>query len=81
VLFSTPAHSLNRPPILRIRPEYYEALFGTDTEREMDFLIETHGYFRTYDLARTRRLVRRAGMRVVEVFDFDYQVDVPRKRG
>lgn len=46
-----------------------------------DLLIETHRYFRTYDLAQTRRLVRRAGMRVVEVFDFDYHVDVPRKRG
>ncbi|HEY0096942.1 MAG TPA: class I SAM-dependent methyltransferase [Archangium sp.] len=46
-----------------------------------DLLIETHWYFRTYDLAQARRLFRRAGLRVVEVFDFDYQVEVPRKRG
>jgi len=46
-----------------------------------DLLIETHWYFRTYDLAQARRLFRRAGLRVLEVFDFDYQVDVPRKRG
>ncbi|WNG34625.1 class I SAM-dependent methyltransferase [Archangium minus] len=46
-----------------------------------DLLIETHWYFRTYDLAQTRRLFRRAGLQVLAVYDFDYQVDAPRKRG
>jgi SAM-dependent methyltransferase len=46
-----------------------------------DLLIETHWYFRTYDLTQARRLFRRAGMRVLAVYDFDYQVDSPRKRG
>jgi len=46
-----------------------------------DLLIETHWYFRTYDLAQARRLFRRAGLRVLAVYDFDYQVDAPRQRG
>jgi SAM-dependent methyltransferase len=46
-----------------------------------NLLIETHWYFRTYDLAQARRLFRRAGLRVLAVYDFDYQVDAPRKRG
>jgi SAM-dependent methyltransferase len=46
-----------------------------------DLLIETHWYFRTYDLAQARRLFRRAGLEVLAVYDFDYRVDEPRKRG
>ncbi|HZH79513.1 MAG TPA: class I SAM-dependent methyltransferase [Archangium sp.] len=46
-----------------------------------DLLIETHWYFRTYDLAQARRLFRRAGFEVRAVYDFDYRVDEPRKRG
>ncbi|HEX8821905.1 MAG TPA: class I SAM-dependent methyltransferase [Archangium sp.] len=46
-----------------------------------DLLIETHWYFRTYDLTQTRRLFRRAGLEVLAVYDFDYQVDAPRKKG
>ena len=46
-----------------------------------DLLIETHWYFRTYDLAQVRRLFRRAGLRVLAVYDFGYQVEAPRKRG
>ena len=46
-----------------------------------ELLIETHWYFRTYDLTQARRLFRKAGMRVLAVYDFDYQVDSPRKRG
>jgi SAM-dependent methyltransferase len=51
------------------------------TGPEKDLLIETHWYFRTYDLTQARRLFRRAGLQVLEVFDFDYQVETPRKRG
>jgi SAM-dependent methyltransferase len=45
-----------------------------------DLLIETRWSFRTYDLAQARRLFRRAGLRVLALYDFDYQVDAPRKR-
>jgi SAM-dependent methyltransferase len=51
------------------------------TGPEKDLLIETHWYFRTYDLTQARRLFRGAGLQVVAVYDFDYQVDAPRKRG
>jgi SAM-dependent methyltransferase len=51
------------------------------TGPEKDLLIETHWYFRTYDITQARRLFRRAGLEVRAVYDFDYQVDVPRKRG
>lgn len=51
------------------------------TGPEKDLLIETHWYFRTYDLAQARRLFRNAGFQVRVVYDFDYQIDVPRKRG
>ena len=43
-----------------------------------DLLIETHWFFRTYDLTQVRRLFRTAGLQVKAVFDFDYQVDTPR---
>ncbi|PTL78457.1 bifunctional 2-polyprenyl-6-hydroxyphenol methylase/3-demethylubiquinol 3-O-methyltransferase UbiG [Vitiosangium sp. GDMCC 1.1324] len=46
-----------------------------------DLFIETHWYFRTYDLTQTRSLFRKAGLQVLAVYDFDYQVDTPRKRG
>lgn len=51
------------------------------TGPDKDLLIETHWFFRTYDLAQARRLFRRAGLQVLNVFDFDYQVDQPRRRG
>ncbi|HSP79375.1 MAG TPA: class I SAM-dependent methyltransferase, partial [Myxococcaceae bacterium] len=50
------------------------------TGPEKDLLIETHWYFRTYDLAQARRLFRRAGLRPVALYDFDYRVDEPRKQ-
>ncbi len=46
-----------------------------------DLLIETHWFFRTYDMAQIRRLLRRAGLETVVLYDFDYQVDSPRQRG
>jgi SAM-dependent methyltransferase len=51
------------------------------TGPDKDLLIETHWYFRTYDLTQARRLFRRAGLRVRAIYDFDYQVESPRKRG
>jgi SAM-dependent methyltransferase len=51
------------------------------TGPEKDLLIETHWYFRTYDLTQARRLFRRAGFQTRAVYDFDYEVDAPRKRG
>lgn len=50
------------------------------TSPETDLLIETHWFFRTYDSAQARRLFRRAGLRVLALYDFDYQVDSPRQR-
>jgi SAM-dependent methyltransferase len=46
-----------------------------------DLLIETSWFFRTYDSAQARRLFRRAGLRVLALYDFDYQADAPRQRG
>jgi SAM-dependent methyltransferase len=46
-----------------------------------DLLIETRWFFRTYDSGQARRLFRRAGLRVLALYDFDYRVDAPRKRG
>ncbi len=51
------------------------------TGPEKDLLIETHWYFRTYDLTQARRLFRRAGLQVLAVYDFGYQVEAPRERG
>jgi SAM-dependent methyltransferase len=51
------------------------------TGPEKDLLIETHWYFRTYDLTQARRLFRRAGLQVQAVYDFDYQVETPREQG
>ncbi len=51
------------------------------TGPDKDLLIETHWFFRTYDLARSRRLLRRAGLQRLVTYDFDYQVDAPRRRG
>jgi SAM-dependent methyltransferase len=42
-----------------------------------DWLIETEWYFRTYDERELERLLRTAGMRVMEVFDFEYRLDAP----
>ncbi|HEX7180914.1 MAG TPA: class I SAM-dependent methyltransferase, partial [Thermoanaerobaculia bacterium] len=50
------------------------------TGPETDLLIETHWFFRTYDSAQARRLFRRAGLRVLALYDFDYQVGSPRQR-
>jgi SAM-dependent methyltransferase len=51
------------------------------TGPEKDLLIETQWYFRTYDSRQVRRLFRRAGLRPVVVYDFDYRVDAPMRRG
>jgi len=51
------------------------------TGPDKDLLIETHWHFRTYDLAQTRRLFRAAGLELLATYDFDYQVDAPRRRG
>lgn len=45
-----------------------------------DWLIETSWFFRTYDSGQVRRLFRRAGLQVLALYDFDYQVDAPRQR-
>jgi SAM-dependent methyltransferase len=49
------------------------------TGPKKDLLIETFWNFRTYDLTQARRLFRRAGLKVLAVYDFDYNADAPRK--
>ena len=51
------------------------------TGPDKDLLIETHWFFRTYDMPQVRRLLRRAGLQTVVTYDFDYQVEAPRQRG
>jgi SAM-dependent methyltransferase len=46
-----------------------------------DLLIETEWFFRTYDLAQARRLFRAAGLRIQAMYDFDYSLDTPVRRG
>ncbi len=42
-----------------------------------DWLIETSWSFRTYDERQVRALLKRAGLTLVERYDFDYRVDRP----
>ncbi|RYZ39523.1 MAG: class I SAM-dependent methyltransferase [Myxococcaceae bacterium] len=46
-----------------------------------DWLIETTWYFRTHDEPQVKRMFRKAGLRVVATFTFDYDLEAPVGRG